>query len=231
MTKIKIYSGLSLSKEQIKQILPTAFLCPPVRRGDILKDIKDGIHVIGIIDGEFAQSLAVSPSEIGDGLRCGVRFFGSSSMGAMRAVELEDFGMVGVGKIFEKIKKEKYFNDDWLGQIFYEGSHVVSMPYMDFFFSAEDLVKAKMISKKDATFLCKEYEKLHFSERNFSALKSSIKKQNLNCQSNIVDMAEMIMQNKFRAKTEDGILLLRTIRRELDFVRKMNAKINRKRKG
>ncbi len=223
MIKIKIYSGLSLSPAQIHEILPTAEVAAPIRRGDLMKDISAGFHVIGIIDGEFLQNLAVSPSEIGDALRCGLRVFGSSSMGALRAVELEDQGMKGVGKVFDFIKSTKYFRDDWLGQIFYEGHQMISMPYMDFYFSAQDLVAKKKISAKEAKNFCDQYEKLHFSERNSGGLRHALK----NASPAIQKKAELILQNKNRVKTQDGLSLLKSVRSELQRVQKVNSLIER----
>ncbi len=34
-------------------------------------------------------------------MKKGVKVYGSSSMGALRASELDEFGMVGVGRIYE----------------------------------------------------------------------------------------------------------------------------------
>ncbi|NJS14751.1 MAG: hypothetical protein HC788_09295 [Sphingopyxis sp.] len=39
-------------------------------------------HMVGIIDGVFQQARAVSPSELMDALRSGMRVYGSSSVGA-----------------------------------------------------------------------------------------------------------------------------------------------------
>ena len=116
--QIKIYSGLCLQQSDVQHSLPQAICCPPVRRGDVLKDIAQGVQVIGIVDGEFFQNMAVTPSEIIDALRVGVRVYGAGSMGALRAAELDGFGMQGCGEIYRQICEEAYFADDYLGVIF-----------------------------------------------------------------------------------------------------------------
>src|SRR5262245_29975157 len=112
--KIKIYSGVSLSVPQIHKVLPKADVAPPVKRGDLHRDLGAGVQVIGIVDGEFLQSLAVSPTEIVDAMRVGIRVFGAGSIGALRAAELDVLGMVGCGRIYEQIRGNRYFRDDYL---------------------------------------------------------------------------------------------------------------------
>ena len=74
---------------------------PPASCGDILAATLSGVAVIGLIDGVFENSASVWHKEILFALSAGVRVFGSSSMGALRAAECAEFGMVGVGAVFE----------------------------------------------------------------------------------------------------------------------------------
>lgn len=62
---IVIFTGLSLSFEDAQEILDAEYL-PPIKRGDIdsLLDNRKDIEIIGIIDGVFHQSPAVSHKEI-----------------------------------------------------------------------------------------------------------------------------------------------------------------------
>ena len=65
-----------------------------------------GSHVgtpdaIGIVDGYFAHVPSVWHKEILHALSAGIPVYGAASMGALRAAELAQFGMVGVGRIFE----------------------------------------------------------------------------------------------------------------------------------
>lgn len=83
---------------------------PPVRRGDL--PALPSVGVVGIIDGEFAQSRSVSPREVLALLRQGVKILGASSMGALRAAELSTAGMEGIGKIYEMYRNESIASDD-----------------------------------------------------------------------------------------------------------------------
>lgn len=90
---------------------------PPIRRGD-LAVLPRQVHTVGIVDGEFDQSLAVAPREILDLLRRGVDVIGASSMGALRAAELHECGMRGVGRIFEMYRDERVEADDEVAIVF-----------------------------------------------------------------------------------------------------------------
>jgi hypothetical protein len=103
-----IYLGPSLSLQRARRVLAADYR-PPVRRGD-LPERYDGTVII--IDGEFRQSLSVSPNEILRLLDRGTRVVGAASMGALRAVELGPFGMLGVGWVYEAYRSGRIDADD-----------------------------------------------------------------------------------------------------------------------
>lgn len=71
----------------------------PALQGDLTQAVSDGATVIGLIDGAFSSVAAVWHKEILFALSQGVRVYGASSMGALRAAECATFGMIPVGKI------------------------------------------------------------------------------------------------------------------------------------
>lgn len=108
---IAVFSGPTLSHDEILQHIDCICL-PPVRQGDVLKLLSDKPQVIGIVDGYFEGAPSVWHKEILYAINQGVRVFGSSSMGALRAAELHAFGMVGVGQIFEWYRDGVIEDDD-----------------------------------------------------------------------------------------------------------------------
>lgn len=110
-SQIFIYLGPTLSVSEASQILPACYLSP-VRCGDILACLRLQPRVIAIIDGFFDRSASVWHKEIMWAIATGVRVFGASSMGALRAAELEAFGMEGFGAIFAAYHEGKYIGDD-----------------------------------------------------------------------------------------------------------------------
>ncbi|MDG2114904.1 MAG: TfuA-like protein, partial [Actinomycetota bacterium] len=85
---------------------------PPVAQGDVYRSAQRRPDAIGIIDGYFERIPAVWHKEILHALQQGVRVYGAASMGALRAAELHQFGMVGVGRIFDQYAGGELVADD-----------------------------------------------------------------------------------------------------------------------
>jgi hypothetical protein len=81
--------------------IPGLVALPPVAQGDLYRAAQRRPRAIGIIDGYFEGVPAVWHKEILWAMAQGIHVFGSASMGALRAAELCDFGMQGIGQIFE----------------------------------------------------------------------------------------------------------------------------------
>jgi TfuA protein len=107
-TRPIVYLGPTLPVAAAEAILDADYR-PPVKRGD-LPERHDG--PILIIDGEFAQSLSVSPNEILRLIDGGTRVVGAASMGALRAAELYRYGMEGCGWIFDQYRSGRIDADD-----------------------------------------------------------------------------------------------------------------------
>lgn len=112
-----IFTGPSLHPEEAKEILDADYR-PPVGRDDILLALEDMPRIIGIIDGVFHQTPAVSHKELLKALDSGVKLVGGSSMGALRASELDDMGMIGVGEVYKSYKSGEIESDDDVAVVF-----------------------------------------------------------------------------------------------------------------
>ena len=111
MKKIIVYLGLSILEDEAKTILDADYR-PPVKRGDILKAISEKPDIIGIIDGAFHHTPAVAHKEIMKALDKGITVVGGSSMGALRASELDDLGMIGIGYVYRAYRSGEITSDD-----------------------------------------------------------------------------------------------------------------------
>jgi len=106
-----VFTGPTLSAEEGRRELDAVFL-PPVAQGDVYLVARKKPSAIGIIDGFFEHVLSVSHKEILWAMSQGIHVFGAASMGALRAAELEAFGMVGVGAVFEAFRAGDLEADD-----------------------------------------------------------------------------------------------------------------------
>ncbi|MFJ4689198.1 TfuA-like protein [Streptomyces sp. NPDC088789] len=87
-------------------------LLPPAAQGDIHRAARDGAQAIGLVDGAFESVPAVWHKEILWALSHGTPVFGSASLGALRAAELDTHGMTGVGEIYQAFRQGLLEDDD-----------------------------------------------------------------------------------------------------------------------
>jgi hypothetical protein len=109
MNEIYIFIGPTLGVADARAELDAVYL-PPVSAGDIYRLWGRGPRAVGIIDGELGA--AVWHKEIMWIMERGVHVFGSASFGALRAAELDAFGMRGVGQVYQAVKADAFGGDD-----------------------------------------------------------------------------------------------------------------------
>ncbi len=107
-----VFVGPTLRHSEVRELIPDAVIFPPVRFGDIYGLIASGIEKIVIVDGLFHGDPPVWQREIALALARGISVIGAASMGALRALELAPYGMVGVGKIVRWYREGKIEGDD-----------------------------------------------------------------------------------------------------------------------
>lgn len=161
-----IFLGPSLTREVATRCLPGAAFMPPITRGALERFLDDPPAAVGIVDGEFYQRLAISPKEILPLLDAGVPVFGSSSMGALRAVELEAYGMVGVGKIFEQFRSGALDADDEVAMTFCpETLRPLSEPLVNMRVALGAACAHGVVSERDAASVLDAMKELYFPDR------------------------------------------------------------------
>lgn len=109
---VHIYAGPTISHQDLRDRLPEAELHPPVAHGDLIALRPRRGDTVLIIDGDFCDQLPVRNQEIMLLLQQGVRVVGAAGMGALRAAELHDYGMVGVGAVFDMYRDGAVDADD-----------------------------------------------------------------------------------------------------------------------
>ena len=197
-----IFVGPTISLAEAKNILPDAEYFPPARQSDFLSIVRERKpDIIGLIDGEFSQSLAVWHKEILDALARGIHVYGSSSMGAIRAAECADFGMVGIGHVARAFSSYQYTNDDTVALCYDSDYKKISEPLCNILFTTAKMVSNKAITKEQAEKVQKRAERLYYPERTIKRI----------CEG-IIDPSKYV-EFYYDVKKEDAIELLETIAR------------------
>jgi hypothetical protein len=112
MYRVHVFLGPSLDLDTAKELLPQACYHPPVQCGDIIRLFRLKPELIILIDGVYETTPAVWHKELLLALQMGIQVWGASSMGALRAAELHQYGMQGVGTVFQQFKEGLLIDDD-----------------------------------------------------------------------------------------------------------------------
>ena len=111
MSDIYVFLGPTLAEKDARAELNAVYL-PPVAAGDVYRLWRRRPRAIGIIDGYFDRVPAVWHKEILWIMEHGVHVFGGAGMGALRAAELDSFGMRGVGRVYHAVRDGNLDRDD-----------------------------------------------------------------------------------------------------------------------
>lgn len=127
---------------------------------------------IALVDGLFEHVPSVWHREILDALDAGVAVFGGASMGALRAVELEPFGMVGVGTIARWVR-QGLADDDAVALVHAGPEHgwrPFTVPLVNVRCAAERARAAGALSAREAAALVRAGAGVFYQDRTWPRL-------------------------------------------------------------
>ncbi|BCK58157.1 TfuA-like protein [Nocardia wallacei] len=176
----------------------------PIKRFDIPALVaREEPSTIVIVDGLFYSAPAVGHVEIREALEAGWSVWGLSSMGAIRAAEMQLLGMRGFGRVFDRYASDPEFTDDEVTLL-----HEEEPPYRPF---SEPLVHIReflghMVSTNfleadDAAAVIDKMKRRWFGDRSLAALRSEL----VVTTGREVDEIHKLLEgfDRFRIKTED----------------------------
>ena len=210
--KAMVFVGPTLRVEEARGLLDADFR-PPVRQGDIVTAVMSARpSAIAIIDGVFFQDLAVWHKEILYALSVGVPVFGASSMGALRAAELHEYGMIGVGAVFAQYRDGQLTSDDEV--VLAHGAEAenyipLSMPLVNIRATLQSAYGAGSISRELYEDVLRIAGSLYFPERTVTAICAAVASRWACCE---VGKIAHILQVEYRdVKKEDAVQMLRML--------------------
>ncbi len=216
--EIIIFRGPSISATEAKKHLNDALYLPPAIQGDMYRAYQQyKPKAMGLIDGNFERVPSPWHKEILFLMSQGIKIFGGSSMGALRAAELDDFGMIGVGKIYEDYTRNVVEDDDEVG-ILHAPKELDYKPISDAMVDIrQTLIKAKdenIVSEKLKDELEAFYKNCFYKERFYDAGIAYFQTINAN---EISDFKNWLPFNKVEQKKADAILLLEKIQNHKNY--------------
>ena len=207
---IAVFLGPSLRKDQACALLDADYY-PPARKGDVYRIIASGVKTIILIDGVFHTTPSVWQRELLDALEQGIQVMGASSMGALRAAELHQFGMIGGGTIFEWYRDGIIDGDDevalWHGPEEYE-FRPLSEPLVNIRYTLLMAVRDQCLTTLQAQELTAYAKQLYYPKRSYrQLLNSSVVKGWSRDQ--VATLAHYFSTNAIDLKMLDAIRMLR----------------------
>jgi len=173
MPGVVVFLGPSVPEERAKQILAADFR-PPAKRGDLYRAAREGAEIICLIDGVFFQDCSVAHKEVLYALDKGAKVIGASSMGALRASELDIYGMEGVGEIYLAYKRGDLVSDDEVALIFDPISfEPLSEPMVNIRYNLELATQKGVIDEQSKNRLLQAAASLYFPQRTYERVISS----------------------------------------------------------
>jgi hypothetical protein len=194
-----VFLGPTLDLHTARRILDAEYL-PPIKRGDLAR-LDPQIRRVAIVDGEFYQSLAVSPKEVLVLLDRGVAVYGASSMGALRAAETCAYGMVGVGTIFEWYRDGVIDADDEVAVTYDPVTYrSTSVPLVNLRACLRGAVVAGVVPEKEADEVIRILKEMYFPLRSYQLVTKI-------CPA----LEAYLLQRQLDQKRDDAVMLLQML--------------------
>ena len=169
--KTAIFAESSISPHFLTK-LPNTIVLPAASRDSFAEVARSDVERIILIDGVFYTQRAVWHRDILYAIGKGIKVFGVSSMGALRAAELFSFGMKGYGWVYRQYIRGVIYGDDEVS-LYYEKRGetihpltypVVSLRYLlSFHFKLKGSEFEELISKvKNLSFDARTYDRIFY---------------------------------------------------------------------
>lgn len=134
---------------------------------------------------------------------------GAASIGALRAVELEKYGMIGIGKIFELYRKNKIAADDEVAVTFTEASqHIQSEAMIDIRYNLFIALRKGVIDENAKRAAVRVAKNMYFPNRNYEDIIDETKRRHPSLSDYLESFRSYISKNRQSLKEQDAIRLV-----------------------
>jgi hypothetical protein len=212
--KVVVFLGPSLPVAAAREVLDAVYL-PPAAQADLVSAVETHRpDVIGLIDGYFGQSLSVWHKEILYALDRGVRVYGASSMGALRAAETAPFGTVGVGTVYEMFASGELTDDDEVAVVHglaETGYRNLTVPMVNVRVTLREAARAGVVTEDDRVRLEALAKAVFYQDRTYPAVFKRAAADGFPAD-RLAALREYVARHAADVKRDDALALLRTVR-------------------
>jgi hypothetical protein len=173
--KVVAFAGPSVPAAERRRFAAVEWR-PPAEAGDLLRIDAEPGTVVCLIDGYFDHRPAVRHKEILLLLSEGVQVRGASSMGALRAAEMDALGMIGTGAIYRAYARGTIMGDDEVALI-HAGAdrdwRALSVPLVDVRATLCRARRERLLDRQAAREVFEAAAAIHYVDRDWPALISA----------------------------------------------------------
>ncbi len=213
MNKPIIFVGPSLDLQKARKLFDADYR-PPAKKGDLISLLSGSgdtnLLIVGLIDGLFLQDYPPTPIEVYQLLkRRNSLVLGAASIGALRAVELEKYGMIGIGKIFELYKLRKFTADDEVAVTFNEETRdLQSEAMIDIRYNLLIAFKKGIIDEDTRRTTVKVAKSMYFPDRSYVNIINETEKRFPHLSEHMISLRSFVSMNRHSLKEKDAIRLI-----------------------
>ena len=211
-----VFSGPTLGPAEARWPIDAEFR-PPASQGDVYQAARTRPDAIGIIDGYFDRVPAIWHKEILWAMAQGIPVYGSASMGALRAAELADFGMIGVGAIFDAFRSGELEDDDEVAVAHAsreEGYRPVSEAMVNIRATLLRAAREGVLSPRTHAALIEVAKETFYAERSYAGLHEACSNQTLP-PGEMQGLRRWLPGGRVNQKRDDAVLMLQRMKEDL----------------
>jgi hypothetical protein len=206
VTAVVVFLGPTMSHDEERSVLAATYL-PPAGYGDVLRAALRRPRAIAIVDGVFERGPAIWHKEILFALSEGIHVFGAASMGALRAAELDRFGMRGIGEVYRAYVEGVLEDDDEVAVAHADAEHgfrALSDALVDVRATLDAAVSSGIVSDRAAATIVARVERTFYPERSLLGVLDRQDEQHER-------LRAWLPEGWVRRKHDDALALLRAV--------------------
>jgi TfuA protein len=218
-----IFIGPSLKHDKARKIFQADYRAP-AKKGDLMMlltaysnstEEPNSTNFVGLVDGLFLQDYPPTPIEVYQLLsNKNFHVVGGASIGALRAIELEKFGMVGIGKIFELFRNGATDADDEVAVTFQQGAgeDIQSEAMIDIRFNLFVACRKQIITDRVKRAIAKTAKSIYFPYRNYTHVLEQTRLDFPELSTQLDSFSVYINENRLSLKEHDAIKVVEYIK-------------------
>ena len=218
-----IFIGPSLNHDKARKIFQADYRAP-AKKGDLIMlltsysnstEEPNSTNFVGLVDGLFLQDYPPTPIEVYQLLsNKNFHVVGGASIGALRAIELEKFGMIGIGKIFELFRNGATDADDEVAVTYQQGAggDIQSEAMIDIRFNLFVACRKQIITDRVKRAIAKTAKSIYFPYRNYTHVLEQTRLDFPELSTQLDSFSAYINENRLSLKENDAIKVVEYIK-------------------